>query len=169
MEVANKNIDYNILGYYKEETFDSKGDLVSVNYYENYNGTTYSDLKVNETRVYERDAITGLLTKRTTTITWYIDGVEAGTKTTEKYYTAQKGFDRNKNARQNILDKASMYLFSMVGKTDAVAFWKTVKGQADDYKVTGDLALVTAINDSTELYMTGTIKATLDVILNITY
>lgn len=169
--VIDTDVDYNVLGYHKKETFDTKGDLILIEYFENYDGTTYSDLMVKESRVYTRDGVNGLLTKRDSTIEWIgSDGVTVlATKITEKYYTPTKGFDRNKNARQNLIDQASMYLLSQVGLTDAKAFWKTVKGEVDDYKVTGDLTLITAINDSTEPYMTGTIKATLDTILNITY
>ena len=169
MEVANKDIDYNLLGYQKQEVFDTKGDLTTVNYYQNFDGVTYSDLKVKEESIYTRDVTTGLLIERDTTITWYLDEVESGTKTTKKYYTATKGFVNNKRARQNLIDKASMYLFFQIGKTDARIFWGLMKGFVDDYVATGDLALVTAINDSTELYMTGVIKATLDAILNVVY
>jgi len=169
METANKDIDYNILGYHKQEVFDIKGDLTTVNYHKNYDGVTYSDLKVKEERTYTRDVATGLLIERDTVITWYLDGNEAGTKNTKKYYTAQKGFVNNKRARQNLIDKASMYLFSQIGKTDARIFWGLMKGFVDDYVATGDLALVTEINNSTEIYMTGIIKSTLESILNVVY
>ena len=67
------DVDYSILGYHKESIFDSKGDLVTVNFYINYDGVTYSDLRVKETRVYTRDVVTGLLTKRDMTIQWFDD------------------------------------------------------------------------------------------------
>ena len=169
MQITNKDADYNLLGYQKDSIFDIKGDLVEVNYYQNFDGIVYSDLKIKEQRTYTRDLSTGILLKRDSVITWYLDGIEAGIKTTEKYYTTTKGFVSNKRARQNLIDKASMYLFSQIGKTDSRLFWGITKGFVDDYVATGDLALVQAINDSTELYMTVVIKAALDVILNVTY
>jgi hypothetical protein len=67
------NLDYDILGYHKEKIFDSKGDLATVNYYKVYDGATYSDLEIKETRVYTRDATTKLATKRDMTIEWFED------------------------------------------------------------------------------------------------
>jgi hypothetical protein len=166
------NLDYDILGYHKEKIFDSKGDLTTVNYYKVYDGTTYSDLEIKETRVYTRDATTKLATKRDMTIEWFEDDevTVAFTKITEKYYTPKEGWGVNKRSRQNLLDTASMYLLGQVGLDDSKAFWKTLNQTVvEDYKEIGDLTLVTEINSSTETYMTPTIKGTLDTILNVTY
>ena len=171
-KVGPENLDYSILGYHKESIFDTKGDLVTVNFYLNYDGVTYSDLRVKETRVYTRDVVTGLLTRRDMTIQWFdTDGVTViYTKVTTKHYTAQKGYSLNKRARQNLIDTASMYLLSQVGLVDAKAFWKTLSSDAvKDYVSVGDLGIVTEINASAEVYMTVPIKAALDVILNIIY
>lgn len=169
-----QNVDYSIQGYHKKETFDSKGDLVTVEYFSEYDsGTdTFSGLKVTETRVYIRDVTTGLLTQRDMTIDWYRSGggVVATTKETTKYYTAQKGYVANKQARQNIIDKGAMYLVSQVGVPDSKKFWSTVRNEVDDYVNASSVqALVDAINNSTEPYITPTIKATLVAIVNVTY
>lgn len=167
-------IDYRILGLHKNEIFDAKGDLVLIEYYIDYDDVTdtFSNLAVRETRVYTRDVTTGILVKRETNIDWYdtAGAIGASKSQINKYYTAVKGFESNKQARQNLLNNASMYLLSQVGITDAKAFWKTLgPDDVKDYKNIGDLAIVTSINNSTEPYMTAAIKATLDTILNVTY
>ncbi len=167
------NIDFRIQGYQKKETFDGLGDLTLIEYYRNYDSGTgiYSNLKVKETRVYTRDAVTGLLTKRDATMEWYKgEGVVAATKVTEKYYTTQEGYVGNKRARQNLIDLSAMYLLSQVGLVNAKAFWNTVRDQVDDYVNASEVDnLVNAINASAEAYMTAPIKATLDGILNVSY
>lgn len=167
------NLDYDILGYHKQKIFDEKGDLVTVKYYLTYDGVTYSNLKVQENRVYTRDLTTALATKRNMTVNWMDsedDSVVAFTKVTEKFYTSKEGWGVNKRSRQNLLDTASMYLLSQVGLDNSKLFWKTLsQSVVEDYKEIGDLVLVTEINNSTESYMTAQIKGTLDVILNIAY
>jgi len=168
-----QNIDYRILGYHKKEIFDTKGDLATVEFYKNYDpGTdTFSNLRVKETRTYTRDAVTGLLTQRDMTIEWYGGGeILMTTKTTTKFYNAQKGYVANKQARQNLIDKAAMYLVSQVGVPNSKAFWKTVRNEADDYVNASEVtALINAINASTEPYITQPIKDTLVAMLNVSY
>jgi len=165
-----QNIDYNIQGYHKKMTFDANGDLILVEYYKNYDGTTYSKLVVRETRTYTRDVVFGLLTERDMVIEFFNNrgGVEY-TKTTKKYYDAKKGYNGNKQARTNIIDTASMYLLSVVGLQDGKAFLRIVKSEISGY-ISGDSQpLLDAVANSTELYMTGVIKTALDTILNVTY
>jgi hypothetical protein len=164
-----QNTNYNIQGYHKEFIFDAKGDLVTVNYYKDYDGAVYSDLKVSEIRTFTRDVTTGLLTTRDMVINFHDEGEIRCTKTAKKYYEPVLGFEKNKKARQNLINNASMYLFEEVGKTDATVFWKLVKDEVDDYRTTGDMTLLTSISNSTEPYMTGVIKTTLDTILNVLY
>lgn len=164
-----QNIDYRIQGYHKKETFDTNGDLISVEYYRNYDGVTYSNLKVKETRTYTRDVTFGLMTKRDMTIDFYDGDDIIYTKITEKYFDSKKGYDGNKKARTNIVDNASMYLLSQIGLVDGKAFLRIVKSEITGYIHGDEQPLLNAISNSTETYMTGTIKATLDVILNVTY
>jgi len=161
--------DYRLNGYHKKEVFDTKGDFQTIGYYDSFDGTNYVGLKVEETRTYTRDETTGLITERTIVIKWYSGDRVAGTKTLTKYYTATKGHTANKKARQNLINDASMYLFSQVGKVDATNFWKIVRSEVNDYVNTSDLALITEIDNSAESYMTQTIKDTLTAILNIVY
>lgn len=169
-----ERVNYNLLGLHKNEIFDEKGDLVVVQYFVDYDAETgiHSTMAVEERRTYTRDSNTGVLKQRSTDIDWYNTEGSVGASKTQvnKYYTAVKGFESNKKARQNLLNNASMYLLSQVGLTDAKAFWKTL-GQDDvkDYKNIGDLSIIDSINNSVESYMNATIKATLVTILNITY
>lgn len=177
-----RNIDYRIQGYHQEMTFDTKGDLVTVKYYEQYDGVTYANLKVQETRVYTRDADTGLLIKRDMTIEWFDNaGNKRDEKTTEKYYDAQKGYSSNIRARKNLVNKGSMYLYADLqsefgaaqGETNAKEFLRDIKSEIVNYE-RGDIQeLLDAVQGSTRGYMTsanGLVrKATLDALLNIAY
>jgi len=167
-------LNYNLLGLHKSEIFDANGDLIKVQYFVDYDANTkvFTNLAVEERRTYTRDVNSGVLTQRITDIDWYDSaGVVAASKTQlNKYYSAVKGFESNKKARQNLLNNASMYLLSQVGLLNAKLFWKTLgNDDVKDYKNIGDLAIVSSINNSTEVYMNAQIKATLDVILNVVY
>ena len=165
-----QNIDYSIQGFHKQLTFDSKGDLTVVSYYQSYDNVNkvFSNLKVKEQRTYIRGAST-LLEQRDMLIEWFSGSNLIASKTTNKYYTAEIGYKANKRARQNLVDKASMYLLSVIGIDDAKKFLEGVSGSILTY-VDGTISpLVNLISTSTETYMTPEIKATLDVILNVNY
>lgn len=165
-----QNIPYDIQGYHKYLTFDNKGDLTGVDYYQGYDPETedFSNLKVKETRTYTRAAST-LLEKRDMLIEWYGGTQVVATKETVKYYTPELGYKANKRARQNLIDTASMYLLSTVGQTDAENFLDGVATAISTY-VDGHIQpLLTLISDSAEAYMTATVKANLDGILNVAY
>jgi len=165
-----QNIDYRIQGYHKKFTFDANGDLIVIEYYKNFDGTTYSNLKVKETRTYTRDAVFGLLVKRDMTIEWFrSDGSVIATKTTTKFYDSKKGYHANKKARKNIIEKASIYLLGVVGLADGKLFLRQVKSEINGYIKGDSQPLLDAVNDSTETYMTGAIKTALITILDITY
>jgi len=167
-----QDIDYRIQGLQKKLTFDAKGDLVEVGYYNSYTQATdeYSDLFVKETRTYERDETTGLMTKRTMVIGWF-NGVpeEIAAKTTEKHFSSLQGYTANQRSRQNLINNASMYLLSQVGLEDAKIFLDGCSGDIATYVGGSIQPLLTTIADSPLVFMTPTIKATLDAILNITY
>lgn len=166
-----QNIDYRLNGYHKKQTFDAKGDLVTLQYYLNYNSGTgeYSDLMVQENRVYERNVTTTILEKRTITIQWFGSGEEIATKVIEKYYSATEGYDANKRARGNLINTASMYLLSQVGLTDGKAFLVTVSADISTYIDGNTQPLLDTISASTEPYMTQAIKDQLNTILNVSY
>jgi len=162
--------NYNIKGYHKKKTFDEKGDLVILEYFEEYDGITYSILKVKEMNAFTRAVATGLVEKRVKTIEFYKGGIYMfDTKVLEKYYNATEGYEANKDSRQILINNASMYLLSQVGLVDGKLFLDSVVSQVSGYVDGSSQPLLDAVANSVETYMTPTIKATLDVILNITY
>ena len=166
--------------FQKPPVIDAKGDVTQLQMYQGYDpGTdTYTNLVVQEDRVYTRDA-SGLLTQRDTTTTWYFtDETPGTTKDHVKYYDALKGYEGNKRSRNNLINNASMYLFASLTANDPV----NGDQQAKDFLVLasqdenvgvyigGNIApLVDFITNTTEAYITPTIRATLITILNVTY
>lgn len=183
----NLNIDYRVLGLHKEEVFDDKGDIVELNLYRNYNDSTdiYSEIAVKETRVYTRDAVTGILKKRVTDIKWYDTEGEVILEKQQitKYYTSKKGFRANKKARKNLLEKASVYLYGALIAADS----NTAEVNKDDFEELTEIAqskyiksttqpLIDTITNSTDNtkpeyrdYITTGIRDTLLTILNVSY
>lgn len=162
--------DYRLNGYHRKETFDTNGDFTTIEFFKNYTDSVFSDLRVRETRTYLRDVSTGLMIKRTILIEWFSGNRVATTKTLIKHYeTPQKGHNANVKGRKNLTGDASLYLFNQIGIVNTRAFWKLVKNETQDFEETGDLSLITAINNSAEPYLTPTIKATMVAILNILY
>lgn len=179
--------DFRLLGLHKKEYFDQYGDLFKIEYYTEYNIQTdmFSGLAIVENRTYTRDVVTGLLYMRTTNIEWYdVDGNVMQTKTNlTKFYSAQKGFTANKQARQNLIDRASIYLYSAlmgIDPTTAVVNvddYSALTNEAERNYIKGTIdPLLEIISNSTDnlkpeyrSYITAEIKATLLAILDITY
>ena len=179
--------DFRLLGLHKKEFFDEYGDLIKVEYYTAYDLSTdtFSDLAIIENRTYSRDTATGLLYQRINAIDWYdVDGNIIQTKTNlSKYYSAQKGFVANKRARQNLIDKSSLYLYSTLMTNDMatavvnVDNFSELTNEAERNYIKGTIdPLIDIINNSTDntlpeyrTYITATIKATLLYLLDINY
>jgi hypothetical protein len=167
------NYDFRLNGLHKKKEFDDKGDLVKVEYYQNYdeNTSVYSNLKITETRTYTRDANSKLLIKRDNIIDWKEDdGVtNKKTKSTTKHYDSQSGYDNNKRAKRNIINKASMYLFFSIGEVNAKAFLVIIATEISIYIDGNNQPLLDLISNSTETYMTTEVKATLNTILDVQF
>lgn len=181
------NDDYRILGYHKDRTFDGNGDLITVKYWRDYDPDTqvYSDLAVQENRIYTRDTSTGLLIDRNFSAIWYDEeGEISGAKSNVmKYYTAKEGFENNKRSRQNLIDTASLYFFDKLIENDPdTAFDNkndfeslTELAQAQYVKGTLDPLLTIIVNstDNTKpeyrAYMTVEMQTTLLLILDVDY
>ena len=182
--------DFRLLGLHKKEYFDEYGDLIKIEYYTSYDLDTdlFSNLAIVENRTYTRDPQTGLLIQRTNEIDWYdVDGNVIQTKTNlTKFYSAQKGFVANKRARQNLIDKASLYLFSaLIGNAgtsgespvDQVDNYSELTNEAERNYIKGTIQpLIDIITNSTDntkpeyrSYVTPTIQATLLYLLNINF
>lgn len=181
--------DYRILGLHKDESIDTNGDVHTLSFYRNYDeGTkTFTGLAVQEKRSYFRHSYTGFLTKRITdSIKWYdLEGNVFAEKTSiPKFYNDTKGFEKNKRARQNIVNKASLALFQELINANPA----TADANVDDFQDLTDSAvskylksnmtpLLNILNNSVvddgnpsfRSYMTPAIKDSLIGILNIVY
>lgn len=104
------------------------------------------------------------------TIHWYRNNLVVATKAMPpKHYSAKQGYQANKRARANLIDTASMYLLSAVGKENATAYLVTLGNNMSFYKDGNITPLIDQIASATEPYMTETVKTQLNNILNVTY
>lgn len=155
----------NIVGLHEKPTMDSKGDIVLIEMYKSYNSETgvFSDLAVKEERVYERNAL-GIVSKRTTDITWYMtDGLEGYKKENLlKYYDGEEGLTQNQKSRSNLCNRAGLWLAqdlmlqygAEIGETKAKEFLDSVSNDSNSYKnAISIVPLVTAVNNTTYDYM----------------
>ena len=109
-------IDYDILGLHKKRVI-VKGELKTIEYYQKYDGTTYSDLIVKETRTYTRDSI-GLVAQRTLTSEWYLKDETVGLLTTNiKYYAPNEAIEEGITRRNNIIADAKIYCLGTIGQS----------------------------------------------------
>jgi len=125
-------LDYDILGYHKKRTI-IKGELVSIEYYKNYDGVDYSDLVVKEERTYTRNNL-GLVQSRLLTITWYLEDNTAGyIKSCKKFYSSSESIDEGITRRNNIINDAKVYVLSAIGQSYGFDFMTSLKSQIDLY------------------------------------
>lgn len=82
-----------------------KGECTSEEYYESFNGTTYTRLIVKEESLFVRDAI-GFPISKTVTISWYKNNGESHPtkKTWVKYYSDIEKISEGKTRRGNLVD-----------------------------------------------------------------
>jgi len=157
-------IDYNIFGLHKKKTI-VQGELQSIEYYKSYDGVTYSDLVVDEQRVYTRDAW-GLVLYRTQTSTWYLEDNSVGcTKVVIKYYNPQETMEEFTMRMSNLMSEAKLYVASQVGLPDALDFMTSLNTEISLYIQGEHTALLNAITASTKPYLTPTIISDLTTIL----
>ena len=184
------SVDYNLFGLHKKEYFDTKGDLNKIELYTDYDdiNDVYSGLAIKEDRIYLRDATSGILKTRTTTINWYdVDGGVNETKENiTKYYSAKKGFVANKRARRNLIDNASMFLYASLMQNNLGDAAQS-EIEVEDFEDLTNLAqskyinsntnpLITIITESVDVnsdnyrsYITTAMKDTLLSILDVSY
>ena len=159
-----ENLDYDLRGFHKKRTI-VKGELISVEYYRNFDGTNYSDLIVQETRIYNRNEI-GLIQTRNMNVKWYLlDNTIGCEKNTIKYYSPNESIDEGIVRRKNIFADAKTYLLGTIGQTYAFDFLLSVKPQMDYYIEGYKQPLIDAVNNSTKPYMTSPIKSVITSIL----
>lgn len=82
-----------------------KGECIREEFYQNYDGVTYSNLIVKEESTYTRDAL-GFPMYRTTIISWINadNTVNSNTKTWVKYYSNLEQISEGKVRRGNLVD-----------------------------------------------------------------
>jgi hypothetical protein len=92
-----------------------KGECTSEEYYQSYDGTTYSNLIVKESTVFTRDAL-GFPTYKTVTITWYKNDGTAHetTKTWNKYYSNMEKIQEGKTRRGNLVSNLQMPCIGLI-------------------------------------------------------
>lgn len=155
-----ENTDYDIVGLHKKRTI-VKGELVQVEYYKEFDGTTYNNLIVKEERIFTRDSI-GLVLYRTQVSSWYLNNGSVGlTKNFIKYYSPTESIDEGITRRGNIINDAKIYALSVIGQAYGFDLMNSVKTQIDLYIQGYKQPLYDAVNASTKPYLNSTIKATL--------
>jgi len=174
------NIDINLYGLYKEEIFDSYGCLVEKNYYKNFDGSIYSDLYIKDTYNYTILS-NDLVYYRDEEITWYLtDGSIGFQKSFRKYYIKNGDYtDAIKEGikrRENLVEIAKSYGLSNITGTYEVSgepslpnshyFFNSILSEVELYKFgTNKNALIDVISNSSESFLTQTIKDNLVSIL----
>lgn len=159
-----ERIDYDILGLHKKRTI-TLGELVTVEYYLDYDGVNYSNLVVKENRVYNRDA-NGLAVSRNMTITWYREDGSVGlVKNTVKYYSPQEAIDEGISRRSNLIANTKLYVLSQVGLVNGQDFLGSVTNEVTLFVNGAPQPLRDAVTATTKPYMTPTIIATTVAIL----
>lgn len=148
--------NYDILGLYKDYTFD-KGELKTVVYYSHYDYLTeqFSDPVVTESRTYYRR--NDYYFKREINITWHRrDGSLGQSKTTLKTYTAQQAIAAGTRRRTYIVDQLKIQIAFMIANTEQIdisqaeqmgkALLKDYRDQIWDYKQGDTQGLITGIS-----------------------
>lgn len=157
------NLDYDIFGFHKKRTIVT-GELVSVEYHRNFDGTTHSDIVVKEQRTYTRNEM-GMVMYRTMSIDWYFeDGSVGEVKNTTKFYSPQESIDEGMSRRSNMIADGKLYILSTVGLVNGQDFLISLTGEVNLFVNGATQPLRDAITNSTKSYITQTIKDTLQVI-----
>jgi len=97
------------------------GVLTKIEYYKDYDGTTYSDKILEEIIEYTYDSA-NLATSRTTSIYWYYtdESQSENCKTLLKYYTPTESIQESQRRRQNILDSLQLAIVGLIMQTESV-------------------------------------------------
>lgn len=168
----------NKLGLHEKSIIDSKGDVVTIEMYLDYDGVTYSNLAVKEDRVYTRDS-SGVVSKRDTTITYYYEDETICDEVIfrTKYYSSKAGYNQNKKSRTTLIDSASMWIYGELivefgydeGEANAKYFLDDLNGFIGKY-IRGNIqSLIDAISSNSRTYITQDRKDQLNTILNVQY
>jgi hypothetical protein len=170
----NTELNINLFGLYREDIFNSRGELITKNYYKNYDGITYSDLIVKDEYVYTSDPNNDLVQYRDETLSWYLeDGTIGKTKVIKKYYDLVNAINEGIKRRGNLLDKAKAYGLVNIQGTHASGvpnsyYWFSTMDSVVVNYINGTVKqdIIDFIDNETETYVTQTIKDTMTDILD---
>lgn len=161
-----ERLDYDILGLHKKRTIIA-GELRLVEYYRNFNGVTYSDLAVRESRTFTRNGI-GLVLYRTLFVEWFLDNDTVGTTITSiKYYSPSESIDEGIDRRTNVISDAKIYCLNAIGQAYAFDLLLGLKALIEVYRDGYKQPLIDAVNASTKPYLTSQMKT--DIINILTF
>lgn len=151
-------VDYDILGFHKKRTIVF-GELIKIEYYESYDGNTYSNLIVEETREFTRDVNTGLVQHRTQSSKWYLtDGTIGLIKNTIKYYSLEEAIQEGIDRRTNVIAKTKSSVLVQIGQAYSFDLLTSVKSEIQYFYDGHTQPLRDAITASSKLYLNSTIK-----------
>jgi hypothetical protein len=156
--------NYKILGYHKKITL-VVGEAKYIEYYQNFDGVTYSGLVVKEERTYIRSAI-GMVEWRDMTICFYAtDGTVGFTKVTRKFYDTMGSIDEGIARRNNIIAQAKLVVLMSIGQANGFDLLSSVQSEMFLYVGGYHQPLLDAIAASTKPYMSSALKANLTTVL----
>ena len=167
-----QNQDYRIQGYMKKNVYGTNGDLITVEYYGQYDSQTqtYSNLIVKEIKTIERDINFGIPFQENIEIVWYkSDGSVIAQKNILKVIDINDGQKINQNSRTNLTTKAQGYLIQTVGLANTKELGVDISSERSAYISGATQALIDAVNNSSRTYMTAEVKASVVAILNVTF
>ena len=151
--------DYDILGFHKKRTI-VKGELVKIEYYRNFDGTTYSDLIIEENRTFYRDENSGLAIYRNLNIKWFMDDESVGyEKNATKFYSLVEAIDEGISRRNNMIAAAKLVVLGAVGLVNGQDLMVSVANEISLFSNGTTQPLRDAVNNSTKPYLNSTIKA----------
>jgi len=153
-----ERLDYDIMGLHKKRTI-LVGELRTIEYYRNFNGSEYSELVVRESRTYTRNEL-GLVEYRTLLSEWFLNNDEVGTTITNiKYYSPVESVDEGIQRRKNIIADAKIYCLDTLGQSYAFDLLISLKSYIDIYTDGYKQPLLDAVTNSTKPYLTSELKS----------
>lgn len=160
------NKDYTILGLYKK-VVNITGQPDTIGYYKESDGTTYSDLYINEKYEYAYDDA-GRMKTRTTTIDFYLmDDTIGYTKIVDEFITKNEALQLSQLRRETLVKDAENYVIdcqdiSLVNRYDLLS---SLGSELLAYEDGLKSVLIDAVNNSTKDYLTDKIKSDIVAIL----
>lgn len=167
------DIDFSNFGFHKKRTL-VKGEVTKIGHYAEYDGTTYSNLIVEETNTYTRNPVTGYVQYRDKSIVWFDENWNPSEpKISRKYYNNAEAIDEGEVRRTNIINETKINAITAILITEfgglpqhfvtaeniGKAFVTDVTMEIQQYKDGIRQPLHTAIANATYDWMDNTIPA----------